>query len=151
LKILDLHEIYKDWQKNELVHAVLILTNFHRLSSVVESFRLSFDGESAEKNNSFISDENVVFIKNKQSKVKKNIISELENFNKLEKSSTPKHELGRKMVGDNYRNKINFDNTIKIDNNEFSKHISSYCTVYLDFDSHSDDYSSYIVLFTLFT
>jgi len=51
----------------------------------------------------------------------------------------------RKFSEDNNSSKLNssFENIFSIE--DFSKHISNFCTVYLDFDSHSDKYKSYFV------
>jgi hypothetical protein len=147
LKIQDLNEIYVDWQKNELVHAVLILTNFHRLSCLVESFRFNFDNRISKHNLSFTYEENTETNKLNQTKINEIILSELKKINNSEKSSIKKKEWGRKNSEENLKVSKNFDNSLNYYTNDFSKYISNYCTVYQDFDSHSEDYNSYIVIY----
>lgn len=73
---------------------------------------------------------------------KKMIITELESINAKDEESPKKL---RKFSEENVTSKLNtsFDSLITL--SDFSKHISSYCTIYLDFDSHSEEYNSYIV------
>ena len=53
---------------------------------------------------------------------------------------------GRKESGNENMNSKQIEyfhsNDIKVD---FSKYISKFCTIYLDFDNHSEDYKSYFV------
>jgi hypothetical protein len=157
LNVQDIHEICNKyetsgWSLNELTHAVLIMTNYHKIASIVESLNIELIDEN---------DENKLKLENDQDKksedskilkyisegnVKDTIISELEDINKTLEKPSIIFDPGRKF-SDEYK-------TIKIssllDGNlckkEFDKHISNYCTVYLDFDSHSEEYSSYIVI-----
>lgn len=221
------------WNANELVEAVLILVNFHRLSIIIDSLKLSLTGHdsSVEELNliSFseeIPDSKILKFINEEEVEKYKIINELENFNinisntnnitskksesellenkssskdkknffvdqsihtefyskpnvttietgitkdyitsdaensKLNKNST--HELYRldnKNIDYNLKYNLGCFNSDSSNLNihvsaetqkrkfseDFSKHISHYCTVYLDFDSHSENYNSCLV------
>ncbi len=215
LEEIDILEIYVKtnpnyWNLNELVEAILVMVNFHRLSGVLESIKLGLGGAI-----SLLSEELEVFslkekmqdskllkFINDEEILKNKIINELEILNE----QTNINHLNEKCITENssknidYTNtKINtstirenkneesfsnankniYDNLINLtssnetnknlpvmrkfseDNNssklnssfeniltkeDFTKHISNYCTVYLDFDSHSDKYKSYFVI-----
>jgi len=157
LNVQDIHEICNKyetsgWSLNELTHAVLIMTNYHKLASIIESLNIELIDEN---------DENKLKLKNDQDKksedskilkyisegnVKDTIILELEDINKtMEKHSTI-FDPGRKFSDEYKTFKIPSLLDGSLCKKEFDKHISNYCTVYLDFDSHSEEYSSYIVI-----
>jgi len=78
---------------------------------------------------------------------KKIIISELEEINKSEITGlTYKHQ--RKPSEERFT-KLNssVESILNDSTKDFSKHISKYCTIYLDYDSHSEEYNSLIVFF----
>lgn len=180
------------WNSNELVEAVLVMVNFHRLSGVIESIKLGLGGaknlsEEFEvfsleeklqdsKLLKFINDEEIVKTKiinelellNEHTHLSQNFDTNVENtyknndngnqreddrinnnensLNINNNSDTPKNIIGkRKFSEDNNSSKLNssFENIVTSE--DYSKHISNYCTVYLDFDSHSDKYKSYFV------
>jgi hypothetical protein len=154
LKIKDLTEIHskynvKGWHINELIHAVLIMTNYHRLASIVESMRLNVKDEEDGKN--LIDELKECKIRNSNSSednnYKKIIISELEEINKSETTGlTYTHQ--RKPSEEKFI-KLNssVESILNDSTKDFSKHISKYCTIYLDYDSHSEEYNSLIVFF----
>jgi len=187
------------WNLNELVEAILVMVNFHRLSSILESIKLGIGGAKIllEEFEVFSMEEKLQdskllqFINNKEEIVKNKIINELEILNehthlnqnfdnnlnnidtkfenrddrvisnninnentygiyKSNSGNTSKHVSGKlEFCEDNNSSKLNssFENVVTIE--DFSKHISNYCTIYLDFDSHSDKFQSYFVT-TLF-
>jgi hypothetical protein len=157
LKIQDLTEIHskndsKGWHINELIHAVLILAYYHRLASIVEASRFTFKEYEETGSNTNVSDDlkdSKILKMFSEENVKKIIISELENINNTEKekdvgnvNTTPKHS--RKPSEELLKLNSSFENLLQNSCKDFSKHISTYCTVYLDFDSHSEEYESYI-------
>ena len=78
--------------------------------------------------------------------MKNSIILELEDINKTNEKPNLESDPGRKF-SDEYKiiEIPSHLETILSPHKEFDKHISNYCTVYLDFDSHSEEYNSYIV------
>ncbi len=74
---------------------------------------------------------------------KKKIISELEIINRNENNEKPIH---RKYSDDNNLKLNNSFDSINLTlTDDFLKHISNFCTVYHDFNAHSEEYFSYIV------
>lgn len=156
LKTQDINDIYSKYDANgwnliELVQAVLILTNYHRLATISLSMKsalkeepddVSFHLEEIKLDDSkllkFINEENV----------KKKIISELEIINQTEEEINPQ---GRKFSEDiNNNSKLNSSfESANLNTCIFTKHISSFCTVYLDFDSHSEEFFSYLVRYNI--
>ncbi len=144
----DLTEIYykynnKGWSSIELILAILILTNYHRLATVVEAMRFNVKEPDINSSSPTKLDVNSI-------NVKKNIISELELINKSEKTGlftqTKRKPSFEKNLNNTSFDSVNSDYATK----DFNKHISSFCTVYLDFDSHSEEYYSHIVNFNNF-
>lgn len=203
---INVHTNPNYWNLNELVEAILVMVNFHRLSSILESVKLGLGGAKnlLEEFEVFsleekLQDSKLLKFINDEEIVKNKIINELEilnehthlsqnfdnslnnNANSFENreervsgnsnannananlnannenalglsnsntENTPKNfVLKRKFSEDNNSSKLNssFENIVTIE--DFSKHISNYCTIYLDFDSHSDKYKSYFVRF----
>jgi len=190
---INVHTNPNFWNSNELVEAVLVMVNFHRLSGILESMKLGLGGTKCllEELEVFsleekLHDSKLLKFINDEEIVKNKIINELEilnehthlnqnfdndinnNTNSFENrnpkeydcfnyentlnllntnNDAPKNLIGkRKFSEDNNSSKLNssFENNVTIE--DFSKHISNYCTVYLDFDSHSDKYKSYFVI-----
>lgn len=200
------------WNKNEIVEAVLILINFYRLASIMESIKLriispqnfikskgfenhegnnenenegklsfeNFDIFSLKDNTSIDLNENdkekkefennyIIGDLNEDKAHKENLINVLGNLNTEEEKENNNIEINKleniyneneKEIKNNNSNKnsnmSNFnnnnnkksnDNKQKIienilTNDDFAKHISNYCTVYLDFDRHSQVFHS---------
>jgi len=157
LKIQDIYDICNKsetigWSLNELTHAVLIMTNYHKLASVIESLGIELidlDDENRlkMKNDLQKTNEDSKILKYiSEGNVKNSIISELEDINKTNDKPNFETDSSRKFSDEYKVKKVpSHLETILSPNKEFSKHISNYCTVYLDFDSHSEEYSSYIV------
>ncbi len=139
----DLTEVYfqynnKGWSTTELILAILILTNFHRLATVVEAMKFNVKEPDFNQSSPTKIDDNSL-------NVKKNIISELELINKNE-SNGQEIQCLRKPSVEKCKNSAHYDSlNSDYSTKDFNKHISSFCTVYLDFDSHSEDYYSHIV------
>lgn len=195
---INVHTNPNYWNLNELVEAILVMVNFHRLSTILESIKLGLGGAKnlLEEFEVFSVEEKLQESKllkfiNDEEIVKNKIINELEILNEhthlnqnfdnnlsnnpnsfenrntkgedgeriknnenpigtlnTNNENTPKNITGkRKFSEDNNSSKLNssFENVVSIE--DFSKHISNYCTVYLDFDSHSDNYKSYFVIY----
>jgi hypothetical protein len=115
----------------------MILTNYHRLATIVQSLKLDFRENMEEYNYT----EHVDDVKIQSEELDKmKIISELEYIN----NSGSDREKGRsrKMSDENSKHT---PQEITQCETEFSKYISNFCTIYLDFDSHSEEYFSYVV------
>ncbi len=159
LKVQDIHEICNicetnGWSLNELTHAILIMTNYHKLGSIIESLNIELINKKDENKLKLKNDQQKKFEDSKilnyinEGNVKDSIISELEDINKTNDKPSTIFDPGRKF-SDEYKS-IKIPSLLdgKLCYKEFDKHISNYCTVYLDFDSHSEEYSSYIVIFS---
>lgn len=121
--------------------AILILTYYHRLASITESMRINIKDhtdKSLEYDKKLI--ENTIIMKSEE-KAKNIIIKELELINTSPETLTP---VQRKFSDDNIT-KLNSSFDKVLDSEAFIKHISSFCTKYLDFDSHSQEFHSYFV------
>lgn len=134
----DLHEILlptakNGWNREELVHAALILINYHRLASICESLKLEISGKAV-SDNMHISKSAI----NTEGKTKlyNNLIEMNEESEKEEKQNA------RKLSGDDPKITILEENK---DTHIFDKYISNHCTVYLDYDNYSDTPLSNIV------
>jgi hypothetical protein len=160
LKIQDINELCNKyetngWSLNELTRAVLIMTNYHKLASVVESMRLDIieyidENEMKIRNDQQKKSEDSKILKYiNEGNVKKIIISELEDINKSK--DEPNTDPIRKFSDENKNSRSKYSSPLDnlLASKDFTKHISTYCTVYLDFDSHSEEYNSYIVIILL--
>jgi hypothetical protein len=173
------------WNVHELVQAIVVLTTFHRLATVLECLKFDVkknddeekkpnEKEKENTNRTFASasdyseakeisedqskDNNISksidvesslsFIINEEGS-KYKIINNLELMNQsndsYEKSKDRKNsEIFEFEINTNQTEYLYYHtNDIIID---FSKYISKFCTVYLDFDNHSEEYKSYFVL-----
>jgi hypothetical protein len=122
------------WKQDELVCAIMLLTNYHRLATIVQALRLGID-ENLENHKVNLQIDDTKLLKEEIDKLK--IISELEGINSgsdIESRTRLSDELTK-----------NPSNEIAQVHPDFSKYISNFCTVYLDFDSHSEEYRSYMV------
>lgn len=150
LKENDIMEIYLKknaniLNTNELLEAILILINFHRLATILESMRFSYNFFRSN------SDENEKISEEKPDELKSNnLITILETLNGEENDVINK--IPRKTSDENENENVSsskfncsFENKEPVE--DFSKHISNFCTVYLDFDSYSDEYLSCLVIF----
>lgn len=146
--ITELFTTKNGWNRDELVHAALIMINYHRLASIVESLKISFveiptskslessfsldkEGKTNLYNNLVEMNEEdeamseVVNEKNANKKIDKN---EGNLVDKIRNSQLDKEFVDSKIQEDKDR----FKNTFDI-------YISDYCTLYLDFDVYSDN------------
>ena len=139
------------WQINELVQPVIILSHFHRLATIIESLKLNIiNNDNNQEFEIFTVEEKLqdskIFKHSNEDEIKIRLINEIEIINNSEVISDHGNTTNkRKLSDDNNSSKLNssFENIVTIE--DFNKHISNYCTVYLDFDSHAEDYKSYLV------
>ena len=131
LKFINDEEIVK----NKIINELEILNeNTYYSSNIINEN----NGENSEGRDSKIDE-------NKNSENILNLLNNNSNLNNTDNQKNFVHK--RKFSEDNNSSKLNssFENIVTIE--DFSKHISNYCTVYLDFDSHSDKYKSFFVIF----
>ena len=190
LKENDILEIYfktnpNMWNINEIVEAILILINFYRLASIIESIKLGlispkskleefeiFSGEEKLQDSNSLNFTGEDESKNKLISVLENLnINETididqtnKEINNLKNSSEELNLIENKNLNNgnnNYKKnqrklseekenisspKFNSSFENNVSNEDFGKHISNYCTIYLDFDSHSEDFNSCLVI-----
>jgi hypothetical protein len=119
------------WNINELMHAVLIMTHFHKISNIVESMKFHLNNNCNDSNDT--GDLKVACIlKEKLIQNLEICISECDDDN-ISNITENDLELGE-------LKKFCFTSSI------FTKHINSFCNVYNDFDPHSEEYRSYLVI-----
>lgn len=137
--IKDILNSSKDrWSREEFVHASLIMINFHRIANIVESLRPNV--------NEIINSEfdKLNLLNNYDDEEKKKLFN---NIQMLNEEDTGEFKVNnRKSSEDDKINSLNNSFTSEVENSDsFQKHISNYCTLYLDFDTHSDNFHSAIV------
>ncbi len=139
----DLNEILsKGWSREELLHAAMIMIFYHKLASLTESLKFKFveaSGILPVRTPSFSSSE-----------AKEEREGKLKLYNNLlqmnEETQETKIKIERKFSnGDDP--KIVYK--IEEEHSNFDNFISNYCTLYLDYDAHSDSISSNMVSFIL--
>ena len=117
---------------NELIHAVLIMVHFHKISLIAESIKIqliSYD----------IDEHNYVDHITIETSLKEKLLKNLEMLN---------NELdSHKFTQNDTENEFDFleMNKQSLCESYFNKHINSFCNVYHDFDHHSEEYRSYLV------
>jgi hypothetical protein len=122
---------------DEFIHAAAIMINFHRIAAIAESIKytLKEDNTSEQK----VDNTNHININPDE---KDKLYNNLLKMN-VEESEEDNNTKPRKLSDDE---KVNI--VYKLDNlntSDFSKYISNFCTLYLDFDSYSDNLlSSYV-------
>ena len=128
------------WNMDEFIHAAAIMINFHRLAAMVESLRYSF-------NYNYISEE----IRNFD--IKKNISYNTDDKNRLyfhlkemNEENQKKVDKVRKLSDENTTN-LNYNIENVISSEPFSKFISNFYTLYMDFDPYSDTLLGNIVIY----
>jgi len=153
------------WNADELVQAVVVLTSFHRLATVLECLKIDVKKNDEQKKNeenterkessedsskdntskSIDNESGLNFIINEEG-IKSKIINNLELMNQSSDCYEKNHKVrkGSKNNIESNSKPIEYfhTNDIVVD---FSKYISKFCTVYLDFDNHSEEYKSYFV------
>lgn len=127
------------WNRDEFIHAALIMVNYHRLASIMESFRFDI-GEN--KQNIELEKLNLV---NYDSEEKTKLFNNIQSMNEEEKEMD-KPKKRKFSEDDKFNNSFNHDSDSAED---FQKHLSNFCTIYLDFDSHSDKLHSALVKFLI--
>jgi hypothetical protein len=160
LTVRDINElitIKNGWNRDEFIHAATIMINFHRLATIVESMRITLRDESSlneinkckenidarlckshlQENKSY--ENNDIDIDNSQKEGKIKLYNNLVEMNEKHDVADLKNE--RKYSLEDMK----FVNDGREFNNVLRNFISDYCTLYMDFDSYSDNYLSNIV------
>lgn len=156
------------WSHEELVHACLIMINYHRLALVIESLKFSFaevstGGGYVNRSNS----SNILVSQYEQKEGKNKLYNNLLEMNfydeKIESSNI--NQIGNQTeIKDNHLNGVGVrrcfskGDDVKIDYykdedldigkerySEFEVYISNFCTLYLDYDFYSETPLSIIV------
>jgi hypothetical protein len=150
------------WNRDEFLHAALILINFHRLAAIVESLKFNLVDEIRDSVNISLSKIDSSIISEEEKSITSTIFDEMKNmnydtegktklYNNLMEMNESNDENGkknpRKFSGDDV--KIVYEKDIEKDY-LFRNFISNYCTLYLDFDSFSDSLLSNLVLITIY-
>lgn len=159
LTVRDINElitIKNGWNRDEFIHAALIMINCHRLASIVESMRITLKDELstnerqgrfekfADINKRLFDDINKQVDDidvNSEKEGKITLYNNLIEMNEKHEVAELKNE--RKYSFEDKK----FVNEGKEFNNILRNFISDYCTLYMDFDSYSDNYLSNIVIF----
>jgi hypothetical protein len=119
---------------DEFVHASAIMITFHRLAAVVESLKYTLNETNSESN----SDNVIQYNPEEKDKLYNNLL--------IMNIETETAENKVRKLSDEEK----IDIVYKLDNlntSDFSKYISNFCTIYLDFDSYSDNLlSSYVTI-----
>jgi hypothetical protein len=120
---------------NEFIQAAAIMINFHRLAAIVESLRYTLKEDIGEQQNENI----ITYDPQEKEKLYNNLL-------KMNDESENDEKKGRKLSDDE---KVDIVYKLgDLNTNDFSKFISNFCTIYLDFDSYSDNLlSSYVTCF----
>lgn len=129
------------WNIEDLVQSVIVLTTFQRLATVLECMKYTIKKTEEE---TIVKDANFdkkIDIEENEEGVKNKILNELEIMNnsddlpviKFEKNTDESSTINVKCYSHNEINENGID---------FSKYISKFCTVYLDFDIHSEEFFS---------
>jgi len=161
LKIQDIQEVcnfnsINCWNIEDLVQSVIVLTTFHRLATVLESLKFNIKKVEEKENIPNENDKlinmddignNIEIKENYENEegIKNKILNELEIMNNSDDLPTIKNKdssddiatVNTKMIFPHYLNEYGM---------EYSKYISKYCTLYLDFDSYSEKLFSHFVI-----
>ena len=114
------------------------MINFHRIANIVESLRPNVNEYM---NNEF---DKLSLLSNFDDEEKKKLFINIQLLN--EEDPLSNKDKPRKLSDDDRNNSLNNSFTSEAENSEaVQKHISNYCTVYLDFDTHSDNFHSALV------
>lgn len=133
------------WNRDEFVHASLIMINYHKLASIVECLRVKFlDSDEGNSNSHNASHKKHV----------KHMSIDLESKNKLYNNILEMNEEKEEGEKGNFKLEdvkiptteyLESNENNKIESPEFEKYISNYCTVYIDFDNYSENRMSSFV------
>jgi hypothetical protein len=118
------------WNKDEFVHASLILTNYHMLATIAESLHFQIIDKPQVENSSSIFNES-----NQQigSEGREKLYNNLVQMNEEGDGETVQK---KNFTGDDVQ--ISYEKLDVSFNAKFEKYISNYCTIYVDFDNYSD-------------
>lgn len=163
LTVRDINDLITEkngWNRDEFIHAALILINFHRLAAIVESIKITiiddaYINQGRKDGNIFIN--NIVDYgsnnncdKSHQTSISAQKDGKIKLYNNLVEMNERQEESEMK----NERKYSLEDMKFVIDENEVNNllrsFISNHCTLYLDFDSYSDNYLSNMVCNYLF-
>jgi len=163
LTVRDINDLITEkngWNRDEFIHAALILINFHRLAAIVESIKITiiddaYINQGRKDGNIFINnivdygsnnncDKSHQTSNSAQKDGKIKLYNNLVEMNERQEESEMKNE--RKYSLEDMKFVID-ENEV---NNLLRSFISNHCTLYLDFDSYSDNYLSNMVCNYLF-
>jgi len=151
--INELINIKNGWNRDEFIHAALILVNYHRLAAIVESMKItllddsiikersteyiSFDDASSD--NYFKEENQIKSFETLQREGKIKLYNNLIEMNEKQEDKENKNERKYSLEDMKFVYEGNEMNDL------FRNYISEYCTLYMDFDSYSDNYLSNMV------
>jgi hypothetical protein len=143
----DLDELFQGgksrWNMDEFIHASSILIFFHRLSSIVESLRYSFNNDMLKNNIGKVKEsDDIKYHTEDKKKLYNNLLEMNEEKERVVDNKTK--------YSDEKNTSINYNIDNVIDSEPFKKYISNFCTLYLDFDTYSDTFQSSVVLLLLY-
>jgi hypothetical protein len=122
---------------NEFIQAILIMVQFHKMALITESLKIHFCQH--------IEEEELEHHELKHDPIKKlNLLKTLEIINQEGEESEKR--LPRKSCDFSEVDMSDLKQIVE-DDKVYTKHIHSFCNVYLDFDPHSEEYRSYLVYF----
>lgn len=139
---IDLNEIFsKSWSREELLHAASIMMFYHKLATITESIKFKIvesHGLLPQRTPSFSSTE-----AKEEREGKINLYNHLLQMNEeTEETEEIKIKVERKFSNGDDPKIVYF---IEDDHSQFNSFISNHCTLYLDFDAHSDNILSNLV------
>jgi hypothetical protein len=153
--INDLITVKNGWNRDEFIHAALILINFHRLAAIVESMKITilddtYINQRGSDDNIFINNIVDYSLNNKGDKSQQTRNSvQKDGKIKLYNNLVEMNEKHEESEIKNERKYSLEDMKFVIDENEVNNllrsFISNHCTLYMDFDSYSDNYLSNMV------
>jgi hypothetical protein len=142
------------WSREELVHASLIMINFHKLAAIMESLKFSFAEVSTSGGFVTRSNSSTMISQLEQREGKNKLYNNLLEMNVNDEKSNIKNQNESKDKNQIEGRKRTFSKgeDVKIDyyieketNSEFDSYISNFCTLYLDYDVYSETPLSIIV------
>lgn len=139
IKINEKNEVENvDYNKDENISSLKDGVNYNKIIKEASNYEEKNISENVD------SETKILELKSEEG-IKDKIINELEIMNKS--NEQPRNKLRKnsdEIISNSSKNTNNDNINLNID---FSKYISKYCTVYLDFDSHSENYFSFLVIF----
>jgi hypothetical protein len=141
-KEININKIQKDstyWNINELVQAILIMVQFHKYALICESLHIHFVTLCEEVEECKLDDVHVDI------NIKEKLLKNLEIINQEENGYVKQP---RKSCDFSEIDLVDLKQILE-EGKAYNKHIHSFCSVYHDFDPHSEEYRSYLVNMTI--